>query len=93
MQDTALDLAICSAIFSSFEDSPIGDDVCFAAEVGLGGEIRPVNRIENRINEAEKLGFKEIYISKHNLKAKDLGQFKIKVHSFSKLSDTFRQLF
>lgn len=93
VQDTALDLAICSAIFSSFEDAPIGEDVCFAAEVGLGGEIRPVNRIENRINEAEKLGFKEIYISKHNLKAKDLGQFKIKVHSFSKLSDTFRQLF
>ena len=93
VQDTALDLAICSAIFSSFEDAPIGDDVCFCAEVGLGGEIRPVNRIENRINEAEKLGFKEIYISKHNLKAKDLDQFKIKVHSFSKLSDTFRQLF
>lgn len=93
VQDTALDLAICSAIFSSFEDAPIGEDVCFAAEVGLGGEIRPINRIENRINEAEKLGFKEIYISKHNLKAKDLGQFKIKVHSFSKLSDTFRHLF
>ncbi|MEQ8906921.1 DNA repair protein RadA [Ekhidna sp.] len=93
VQDTALDLAICSAIFSSFEDSPIGESVCFAAEVGLGGEIRPVSRIENRINEAEKLGFKEIYISKHNLKAKDLTQFKIKVHSFSKLSDTFRNLF
>ncbi|WP_370088080.1 DNA repair protein RadA [Ekhidna sp.] len=93
VQDTALDLAICSAIFSSFEDAPIGEEVCFAAEVGLGGEIRPISRIENRINEAEKLGFKEIYISKHNLKAKDLGQFKIKVHSFSKLSDTFRHLF
>ncbi|MEP0986416.1 DNA repair protein RadA [Ekhidna sp.] len=93
VQDTALDLAICSAIFSSFEDSPIGDDVCFAAEVGLGGEIRPVSRIENRINEAEKLGFKEIYISKHNLKSKDLDKFKIKVHSFSKLSDAFRNLF
>ena len=93
VQDTALDLAICSAIFSSFEDAPIGEDVCFAAEVGLGGEIRPVSRIENRINEAEKLGFKEIYISKHNLKEKDLGQFKIKVNSFSKLSDTFRHLF
>lgn len=93
VQDTALDLAICSAIFSSFEDAPIGDDVCFAAEVGLGGEIRPVNRIENRINEAEKLGFKEIYISKHNLKSSDLGKFKIKVKSFAKLSDTFREIF
>ncbi|WP_462254127.1 DNA repair protein RadA [Ekhidna sp.] len=93
VQDTALDLAICSAIFSSFEDAPLGEDVCFAAEIGLGGEIRPVNRIENRINEAEKLGFNEVYISKHNLKAKDLDQFKIKVHSFSKLSEAFRQLF
>ncbi|SNS41881.1 DNA repair protein RadA/Sms [Ekhidna lutea] len=93
VQDTALDMAICSAIFSSFEDVPMGDDVCFAAEIGLGGEIRPVSRIENRINEAQKLGFKEIYISKHNLKAKDIGQFKIKVRSFSKLSEAFGQLF
>lgn len=93
VQDTALDLAICSAIFSSFEDAPIGEDICFAAEVGLGGEIRPVNRIENRINEAEKLGFKEIYISKHNLKTADLKKFNIQVRTFSKLSDTFQAIF
>ncbi|MEO1254230.1 MAG: magnesium chelatase domain-containing protein, partial [Bacteroidota bacterium] len=93
VQDTALDLAICASIFSSFEDAPISEDVCFAGEVGLGGEIRPVNRVENRINEAEKLGFKEVYISKHNLKAKDLSQFKIKVNSFAKLSDVLRHLF
>ena len=93
VQDTALDLAICSTIFSSFEDAPIGEDICFAAEVGLGGEIRPTNRIENRINEAEKLGFKEIYISKHNLRAKDINQFKISIKSFSKLSDIFKSLF
>ena len=68
ISDTALDLAICSSIFSSFEDLSIGDDVCFAGEVGLGGEIRPVARIENRINEAAKLGFNQIFISKHNLK-------------------------
>ncbi len=93
VQDTALDLAICASIFSSFEDAPISDSVCFAGEVGLGGEIRPVGRIENRINEAEKLGFKEIYISKHNLKTKDLKQFKISIKSFSKLSDLFQELF
>lgn len=93
MQDTALDLAICSAIFSSFEDLSIQEDVCFAGEVGLGGEIRPIGRIENRINEAQKLGFKKIYISTHNLKAKDLGQFNIEVKSFSKLSDSFRDIF
>ena len=93
VQDTALDLAICSAIFSSFEDSPLGEDICFSAEVGLGGEIRPVNRIENRINEAEKLGFKQIYISKHNLKSAEINKFKISVQPFAKLSDAFRKLF
>lgn len=93
VQDTALDLAICTAIFSSFEDAPIGDDVCFAGEIGLGGEIRSVSRIESRINEAEKLGFKEMYISSHNIKSKDLEKFKIKVKSFSKLSDLFRDIF
>lgn len=93
VQDTALDLSICASIFSSFEDVPISDDVCFAGEVGLGGEIRSVGRIESRINEAEKLGFKEIFISKHNLKPKDLSQFKINVKPFSKLSDIFQHLF
>ncbi len=93
VQDTALDLAICASIFSSFEDVPVSDDVCFAGEVGLGGEIRPVGRIESRINEAEKLGFKEIYISKHNLKPKDFSQFKISIKPFSKLSDLFQELF
>ncbi|MEM6814707.1 MAG: DNA repair protein RadA [Bacteroidota bacterium] len=93
VQDTALDLSICTSIFSSFEDIPIGEEVCFSAEVGLGGEIRPVNKIENRINEAEKLGLKEIYISKHNLRSQDSRQFKIAVRSFSKLSDVFRHLF
>ena len=93
VQDTALDLAICAAIFSSFEDTSINEDVCFAAEVGLGGEIRPISRIENRINEAEKLGFSQIFISKHNLKAKDLDQFGISVQSYSKLSEILRSLF
>ncbi len=92
-QDTSLDLAICTAIFSSFEDAPIPDSACFCAEVGLAGEIRPVSRIELRINEAEKLGFKEIYISQHNLKAKDKGQFGIDVKSFPKLSDAFQAIF
>ena len=93
VQDTALDLAICSALFSSFEDIPIKEDICFAAEVGLGGEIRPVARIENRINEAQKLGFKKMYVSKHNLKSKDLGQFEMEVRPFSKLSDAFQDIF
>lgn len=93
IQDTALDLAICSAIFSSFEDIPISESKCFVGEVGLGGEIRPIHRIELRINEAEKLGFKEIYISKHNLKKKDMEPFNIKINTFSKLSDLIVQVF
>ena len=93
VQDTSLDLAICSAIFSSFEEVPIREEKCFAAEIGLGGEIRPISRIEQRINEAEKLGFQEVYISKHNLKAADSKKFRIAIKPFSKLSDAFQSLF
>lgn len=93
VNDPALDLAICAAIFSSFEDVPIAHEVCFSAEVGLGGEIRAVNRIESRIGEAAKLGFEEIYVSKHNLKGLDLSKFKIKVKAFSKLNEAFEKLF
>lgn len=64
--DPAIDLAICSAIISSFEEISIPSNVCFAGEVGLGGEIRAVNRIESRIAEAEKLGFEKFILSKYN---------------------------
>ncbi len=64
VEDPAIDLAVCASIVSSYEDISIPHTTCFAAEVGLGGEVRAVNRIENRISEAENLGFKEIYISK-----------------------------
>lgn len=93
VQDTALDLAICTAIFSSFEDVALGDDQCFIGEVGLGGEIRPISKVDNRINEAEKLGFKEVFISRHNLKKEDLAKFKIRVRPFSRLGEAFQQIF
>jgi DNA repair protein RadA/Sms len=93
VQDAALDLSICASIFSSFEDVPVSDKICFTGEIGLGGEIRPVGRIESRINEAEKLGFDKIYISKHNLKVKDFNKFKIEMRPYSKLSDLFQDLF
>ena len=73
------------------EEIAISDKICFAAEVGLGGELRAVNRIEQRISEAEKLGFEEIYISKFN-KLSDV-QPKIKVRSFAKIIDVFQDLF
>ncbi len=66
VDDPAIDLAVVAAILSSNEDIPIEKGVCFAAEVGLAGEIRPVQRIDQRILEAEKLGFTTIYISKNN---------------------------
>lgn len=93
VNDPALDLAICASIFSSFDDIPIPEKACFSAEVGLGGEIRAVNRIESRISEAAKLGFEEIYISKHNTKGLDLSKQGIKIQAFSKLTDAFESLF
>jgi DNA repair protein RadA/Sms len=90
VEDPAIDLAVCASIVSSYEDISIPNSVCFAAEVGLGGEIRAVNRIENRISEAEKLGFKEMYVSKYNLKGVDLKNFKIKVRPVSRLDELFQ---
>src|SRR3990167_8541555 len=68
VDDPAIDLAVISAVLSSGEDLFIPSTVCFAAEVGLSGEIRPVSRIDQRISEAEKLGFEKIFISKYNQK-------------------------
>lgn len=89
VEDPAIDLAICASMVSSFKDTAVPTSVCFAGEVGLGGEIRAVNRIENRISEAEKLGFKDIFISKYNKKGLDTSKFKINVHAASKLEDVF----
>ena len=66
VDDPAIDLAVVASILSSNEDIAVGKDVCFAGEVGLSGEIRPVNRVEQRIQEAEKLGFATIFVSKYN---------------------------
>lgn len=93
VDDPAIDLGVVVAVLSSSEDIPIPEKTCFAAEVGLSGEIRPINRIEQRISEAEKLGFQTIYISKYNTKAvKDL-KYKIKVKAVSKIEELFGDLF
>jgi len=92
VEDPAIDLAVCCSLVSSFEEIAIDPHICFAAEVGLGGEIRAVNRIDNRISEAEKLGFKEIYISQYNMKGLNLEGLKIKVKGFTKLSEVFSEL-
>ena len=93
VNDPALDLAVISAILSSNVDMPIPTDVCFAGEVGLSGEIRPVTRCEQRVAEAQKLGFSTIIVPKNNLKAaKKTGQT-IKVVEVSRVEDAFRHLF
>ncbi len=93
INDPALDLAICMAVFSSYEEVEIPSDVCFSAEIGLGSEVRAVNRIENRISEAEKLGFSKIYISKYNLKGLKPSDYDIEIISVSKLNQVFGSLF
>lgn len=92
MDDPAIDLAVAVSIISSFEDFPIADKIAFSAEIGLGGEIRAVNRIENRITEAEKLGFKSIYISSFNTKSIDISKRKINVKTYNKLEDVITAL-
>lgn len=93
VEDPAIDLAVCCSIISSLEEISISDKACFAAEVGLGGELRAVNRIENRIAEAEKLGFEEIYVSKYGVKGIDPAKYKIAIHTAGKINEVFAQLF
>jgi DNA repair protein RadA/Sms len=92
VEDPAIDLAVCLSIISSYDDRPLPAHLCFAAEVGLGGEVRAVNRIESRIAEAEKLGFKEIYISRYNAKGLDINGFKIKISPVARLDEVVERL-
>ena len=91
VEDPAIDLGIVCAILSSNEDVAIKDNDCFAAEVGLSGEIRPVNRCEQRIQEAEKLGFERIFISKYN--KIDRQDFSLDIIKVKKIEEVFKILF
>lgn len=93
VDDPAIDLAIVSALVSSLEDIAIPTDICFAGEVGLSGEIRAVNRVEQRIQEANRLGFREIYISKYNTKGLDTERFDIKIRTVGKIQELYTALF
>lgn len=93
VDDPAIDLAIVSALISSLEDIAIPDKYCFAGEVGLSGEIRAVTRVEQRIQEADRLGFKQIYISKYNIKGLDFGRYKIQVKPIGKIEELYKALF
>lgn len=93
VNDPAIDLAVISAVLSSSLDIAIEAGTCMAGEIGLSGEIRPVNRIEQRILEAEKLGFKRILIPHSNLKGFDTSRCKIQIIQVKKVEEAFRQLF
>jgi len=93
VDDPAIDLAVVAAVLSSNEDMPISQNYCFAAEVGLSGEIRAVSRIEQRITEAAKLGFEKIFISNYSLKGLALKNQNIQLVPCSRIEDVFRGLF
>ena len=91
VDDPAIDLSVITAVLSSNDNIAIPQDTCFAAEVGLAGEIRPVTRIEQRIAEAEKLGFKQIYISKYN--KINTSNYQIQIIQVTKVEDVYGKLF
>jgi DNA repair protein RadA/Sms len=93
VNDPAIDLAVISAILSSNIDMAIDKEICMAGEIGLSGEIRPVNRIEQRIGEAEKLGFKKIITPYFSSKNIDLKKFKIEIIQTKKIEEAIRYMF
>jgi DNA repair protein RadA/Sms len=100
VEDPAIDLGLAAAIISSNEDIPIPFKTCFAGEIGLSGEIRAVNRVEQRIAEAQKLGFEQIFISKYNMpsggkdkKRIDLSRYTIEVKTVGNIEEVFGLLF
>lgn len=93
VEDPSIDLSVMAALLSSYEDVAIPHNVCFAGEVGLSGEIRAVNRIEQRIAEAEKLGFSKIIVSKYNQKGLNKQKYNIEIITMGRVDEMYRYLF
>jgi len=93
VEDPSIDLAVLCALLSSYEDSPLPNHVCFAGEVGLSGEIRAVNRIDQRIAEAEKLGFEKIIVSKFSQKGLAKQKFNIEVVTMGRVEEVYKYFF
>ena len=91
--DLAMDLSVIAAVLSSNVDTPIEKGWCMAGEVGLSGEVRPVARIEQRIAEAEKLGFTHMIVPKNNLQGLDTRRFHIQLIAVRKVEEALRALF
>jgi len=92
VEDPSTDLAVFSALVSSFYDNPISNNSCFAGEIGLSGEIRPVRQLGKRISEAEKLGFDQIFVSSYNKKIQAHSS-KIKVIALETVQQLLKKLF
>jgi DNA repair protein RadA/Sms len=93
VEDPSIDLAVICALLSSYEDVPMPQKICFAGEVGLSGEIRAVNRIDQRIAEAEKLGFEKIIVSKYNQKGLSKQKFANEVVMMGRVEEVYKYLF
>ena len=93
MTDPAIDLSVIASVLSSNVDTPIERSVCMAGEVGLSGEIRPVTRIMQRIQEAAKLGFKRILIPQGNVKGLEQANCNIELVAVSRVEEALRELF
>lgn len=93
VEDPAINVAIVAAILSSATDIAIDNKTCFAGELGLSGEVRPVARIAQRIAEADKLGFNRIFLSKYNMKGLRTDDYAIKIIPISKIEEMFQLLF
>ena len=93
IDDPAIDLAVVCAVLSSAVDMPLSQDYCFAGEIGLAGEIRPVTHIEKRISEAQKIGFKKMIISGHGIKKLDMKETNIEIIGLNRIDEVFRYLF
>lgn len=91
--DLAMDLSVIAAVLSSNVDTPIESGWCMAGEVGLSGEVRPVSRIEQRVAEAEKLGFTDMIIPKNNMQGMSHRSFNIRLHPVRKVEESLRLLF
>jgi DNA repair protein RadA/Sms len=93
VEDPSIDLAVLCALLSSYEDVALPQRICFAGEVGLSGEIRAVNRIDQRIAEAEKLGFEKIIVSKYNQKGLSKQKFGIEIVLMGRVEKVYKYLF
>lgn len=93
VSDPAIDLAVACAVLSSNVDIAISPRICFAAELGLSGEVRPVSRVEQRIAEADRIGFERIFISKYNSREIDPKRYRIQIVPVGVIEEAFRALF